>query len=180
MRTAHSSSRPPGGGVCLSPCWDPPPPGVGLETHPLPMCGPGAPPGVGLEIPWPDPPTSPWTDSPNFSQVWAWRTPPGQTPQLPPWVWAWRPPGQTPNFPPGCGPGDPPSHTPQSPLGVGLKTSWTDPQPPPWVWAWRPPQPDPPNPPWVWAWRPPGQTSPLGVGLETPTSPLGVGLETPL
>ena len=35
--------------------------------------------------------------------------PPGQTPQLPPWVWAWRPP------PPG------------RPLNLPL-----------WVWAWRP------------------------------------------
>ena len=32
---------------------------------------------------------------------------PGQTSQLPPWVWAWRPPRARPlNFPPGCGPGD--------------------------------------------------------------------------
>ena len=38
--------------------------------------------------------------------VWVWK-PPGQTPQLPPWVWAWRPPGQTPQLPPGCGPGEP-------------------------------------------------------------------------
>ena len=53
------------GGVCLSVCWDTPPPGVGLET------------------------------------------PPGQTPQPPPWVWAWRPPRQ-----------DPSSST----LGVGLET----------------------------------------------------------
>ena len=63
---------------------------------------------------------------------------------------------------PRCGPGDPP---------------WQDPhQLPPWVWAWRPPQPDPPQlPPWVWAWRSPlarsPSTSPLGVGLETPTPP---------
>ena len=27
----------------------------------------------------------------RHQRVWAWR-PPGQTPQLPPWVWAWRPP----------------------------------------------------------------------------------------
>ena len=53
------------GGVCLSACWDIPPPGVGLET------------------PQPYPSTSPW--------VWAWRPPPGQTPQPPPLVWAWRP-----------------------------------------------------------------------------------------
>ena len=40
-------------------------------------CGPGDPLGVGLE------------------------TPPGQTPQLPPWVWAWRPPQARPlNFAP--------------------------------------------------------------------------------
>ena len=69
--------------------------------YPLPPgCGPGdPPPGVGLE------------------------TPPGQTSQLPPWVWAWGPPRSDPsasplgvdletpqnrplNFPPGCGPGD--------------------------------------------------------------------------
>ena len=50
-------------GVCLSAFWD------------TPRCGPGHPlSGVGLET----------------SQVWAWR-PPGQIPQLPPWVWAWRP-----------------------------------------------------------------------------------------
>ena len=36
--------------------------------------------------------------------------PPGQTPQLPPWVWAWRPPRPDP---------------PTSSLGV-------------WVWAWKP------------------------------------------
>ena len=35
-------------------------------------------------------------------------TPHGQTPQHPPWVWAWRPPMARPlNIPPGCGPGDP-------------------------------------------------------------------------
>ena len=34
-------------------------------------------------------------------------TPPGQTPQLPPWMWAWRPPTARPlNFPPGCGSGN--------------------------------------------------------------------------
>ena len=35
-------------------------------------------------------------------------TPPGQTPQLPPWVWAWRPPlpARPLNFPFGCGPGN--------------------------------------------------------------------------
>ena len=74
----------------------------------------------------------------------AWR-PPGQTPQLPPWVWAWRspwvgawrPPRPDPstsplgvgletlqarplNFPsPGCGSGDPPGQIPQLPPGYG-------------------------------------------------------------
>ena len=34
-------------------------------------------------------------------------TPPGQTPQLLPWVWAWRSPLARPlNLPPGYGPGD--------------------------------------------------------------------------
>ena len=57
-------------------------------------CGPGdTPPSVGLETPLGQTPQlPPW--------VWAWRhpppsvgleTPPGQTPQLPPWVRAWRP-----------------------------------------------------------------------------------------
>ena len=54
-----------------------------LGYHP-PGVGPETPLGVGLETPSrPDPSTSPW--------VWAWRPPPGQTPQLPLWVWAWRP-----------------------------------------------------------------------------------------
>ena len=58
------------------------PPGVGLET-PLgcgpgdpPRCGPGDHPGVDLET------------TPGFGL----ETPhPSQTPQLPPWVWAWKP-----------------------------------------------------------------------------------------
>ena len=77
MHTARSSNHQPG--VCLSACWihpprcgpgeppkcgpgEPPPPGVGLENLPL-----ARPPQLGLEIP------------------------PGQTPQAPPWVWAWKP-----------------------------------------------------------------------------------------
>ena len=70
MRTARGSSHPRGGG-CLPQCilGYTHPLGVGLET---PRCGPGdPPPGVGLE------------------------TSPDQTPQLPPWVWAWRPPLET-------------------------------------------------------------------------------------
>ena len=80
------------------------------------------------------------------------------------------------------------------PPGVGLATPWEfvwrppsrpDPSispPAPWVWAWRPPgvgletplQDRTLNfPPWVWAWRPPPKpdpsTSPLVVGLETPS-----------
>ena len=60
MRTARSSSRLRGGGVCISACWDTPP-GLGLETphgqtpQPPPGCESGDPP-----------------------------PPPGQTPQLPP------------------------------------------------------------------------------------------------
>ena len=64
MRTARGSSR-PRGGVYLSACWDTPPP----------RCWPGDPPGVGLETPLGCGPGDP---------------PPNQTPQLPPWVWAWR------------------------------------------------------------------------------------------
>ena len=67
MRTARSSSRPwRGVGVCLSACWDTPPPVWGWRT---PGCGPGeTPPGHGPG------------------------DPPSQTPPLPPWVWTWRPP----------------------------------------------------------------------------------------
>ena len=58
----------------------PPAAGVGC----LPQCMLGYPPGVGLETPpGQTPQCLPW--------VWAWRPPPGQTPQLPHWVWAWRP-----------------------------------------------------------------------------------------
>ena len=68
-------------GVCLSACWDtppPPPPWCGIGEPP--WCEPKAPPDVGLE------------------------PPPCQTPQLPPWVWAWRPPMARPlKFPPGVG-----------------------------------------------------------------------------
>ena len=67
------------------------------DTHP-PGVGLGTPLSVGLEAPGQTPQHPPW--------MWAWR-PPSHTPQHPPWVWAWRPP----------------SHTPQHP---------------PWVWAWRP------------------------------------------
>ena len=81
----------------------------------LPQCMLGYTPlGVGLE-------TAP---------VWAWRPPgcgsgkpPGQTPQLPPWVWAWRPPWPDPST---------------SPLGVGLETPLARPLNSPWVWAWKP------------------------------------------
>ena len=75
MRTTRSSSCLRGGGVCHSAYWDTPPgvglealSGVGLETQPQPQARPlNFPLGVGLE------------------------TPAAQTPQLPPWVWAWRP-----------------------------------------------------------------------------------------
>ena len=72
MSTARSSSPLLQGGClpqCMlgySPCCGPgDPPVVGLRS---PGCGPGAPPGYGPGDPAP-----------------------GQTPQLPPWVWAWRP-----------------------------------------------------------------------------------------
>ena len=92
MRTARISSclLGGGGGVCLSTCWDTPPP-----------------------------------------RVLAWRPPLGQTPQLTPWVWAWRPTWPDPstprcigletplvrplNFPPGCEPGDPMARPSTSP-----------------------------------------------------------------
>ena len=78
MRTAHSSSH---RGVCLSACWDTTLPGVGLET--LPGVGMETPLDVGMETPMPDPSTSPLCVG--------LETPPGQTPQLPPRVWAWKP-----------------------------------------------------------------------------------------
>ena len=63
MRTARSSSRRGGGGgVCVC----------------LSACWDHHPPSVGLE-------------TPPHPQVWAWRHPLGQTPQLSPWVWAWKP-----------------------------------------------------------------------------------------
>ena len=80
MRTACSSSR-WGVGVCLSACSDAPPrcgPGDPLGCGPgdPPRCGPGDHQGVDLE-------TTPGLglETPH----------PSQTPQLPPWVWAWKP-----------------------------------------------------------------------------------------
>ena len=81
MRTTHSSSY-------LSACCDTPRCGPGDPSG----CGPGDPPGVGLETPLgagletprPDPSTSPLGVGLETHH-------PGQTPQLPPWVWAWRP-----------------------------------------------------------------------------------------
>ena len=70
MRTVRSSSHLLGG-VCLSACWDTPPPGP----------GPGHPP---RHTPWTW--ASPWADTP---WAWAW-TPPEQTPP-----WAWSPPSLT-------------------------------------------------------------------------------------
>ena len=61
------------GGVCLSACWNTPPPQV--WTWRLPGCGPGDPPGVGLETPrvlaWRPPKVWAW----RSPQMWAWRTP---------------------------------------------------------------------------------------------------------
>ena len=124
MRTARSSSRQSEGG--LPQCM------LGYTTPQLwawrpPRCGPGDPPGVALE-------TTP--------QCVGLETPlPGQSPQPPLWVWAWRPPSlaRPLNLPPGVGLEIPPDQTPQLP---------------PWVWAWRPP--------WLDPW-----SSPLGVGMET-------------
>ena len=81
MRTARSSSR--RGGVCLSACWDRPPP----------RCGPGDPPDqIPLNFPLGcGPGDPPWPDSPQLPPwVWAWRPPWPDPPQLPPWVWAWK------------------------------------------------------------------------------------------
>ena len=59
--------------------------------------------------------------------VWDWRTPPGQSPQLPLPPGCGHgdlpPPARPLNLLPGCGPGDP--------LARPLNLS-------PWVWAWRP------------------------------------------
>ena len=108
MRTTRSSSRLLRGG-CLPQCM--------LGNTPAHGCGPEMPLGVGLKTPWvwawthphlgvgletspgqtPQPP--PW--------VLAWKPPSGQTPQLPTWGWAWGPPRPEPSIsPPGCGPGD--------------------------------------------------------------------------
>ena len=121
MRTARSGSCLLGG-VCLSACWDTPcgfgpgdPPGCGPGDNP-PGCGLGGPLGVALETPL-------GVGLETTPLGVGLETCPGQTPQLPPWVWAWRPPrldpstsplgvgletppGQTPQLPPGCGPGD--------------------------------------------------------------------------
>ena len=86
-----------GGSVCFSACWDTP---LGQDTHLLGV-GLETPPGVGLETPWQTPQLPPW--------VWAWRPPPPARPLNFPWVWAWRrPPVRPLNLPPWCGPGDPP------------------------------------------------------------------------
>ena len=72
-----------------------------------PRCGPGNPPGSGSEDPPQCGPGAP------------------QTPQPPPWVWAWRPPSQARplNLSPRCGLGDSPRPDPStSPLDVGLET----------------------------------------------------------
>ena len=121
MRTARSSSRQLWE-VCLSACWDTPPmvwawrppgcgpgdlpPGVGLETPPgvgletSPRCGPGDPTRCGLAMPLARPLNLPLGVDLETSS--------GQTPQLPPWVWAWRPPPPVRplKLPPGCGPGN--------------------------------------------------------------------------
>ena len=94
---ACSSSRPRGEGFLPQCMLGSIPPSVGLDAHTPPG-------GVGLEIPPARPaPTSPVgvgleTPLPRFGPG-----DPSQTPQSPPWVWAWRPPQPL----PGCGPGDP-------------------------------------------------------------------------
>ena len=122
MRTALSSNCLLGG-VCLSACWDTPcgcgpgdPLGCGPGDNP-PGCGPGGPLGVA-----PETPLGVCLETTPLDV--GLETCPGQTPQLPPWVWAWRPPRLDPStspwvwawrppqakslgyFPPGCGPGD--------------------------------------------------------------------------
>ena len=91
-------------GGCLSQCLGyTTPPGVGLETPqvwawniPLvwawrpPGCGPGDPPRCG-----PEDPLTPSCGPGDLPLGVGLETPPGQTPQLPPWVWAWRPPLET-------------------------------------------------------------------------------------
>ena len=69
----------------------------------------------------PGDPTSQTPQPPPW--VWAW-WPPWPDPSTSPWFWAWRPPSARPiNFPPGCGPGDPTLARPINlPLGVGLET----------------------------------------------------------
>ena len=95
MSTTHSSSRLLGG-VYLSACWDTPqvlawrPPSVGLETPP--RCGPGDLPRCGPEEPPRCGPGDPARPDPSTSLLGVGlETLPGQTSQLPPWVWAWRP-----------------------------------------------------------------------------------------
>ena len=66
MRTVRSSSRLPGGGVCLSACWD---------THPRAWAWAWTPPCAWA---W----TPPWADTPP-PRAWAWTPlgrPPGWTP----------------------------------------------------------------------------------------------------
>ena len=69
--------------------------------------------------------------------------PPGQTPQPPPWVWAWRPPPARPlNLPPGCGPGNlqamlgytpPPLRRPARHAGIPPARHARKPSAPPWT-----------------------------------------------
>ena len=87
MRTACSSSRLCWGGLpkCMLGYT---PLGVGLETPLVWAWMTHTPLGVGLQTPPPwvsacSPPPPPPRCGPGY--------PPGQTPQLPPWVWAWRP-----------------------------------------------------------------------------------------
>ena len=97
MRTSRSSSHLLGG-VCLSECWDTHPPPGYEPGCPPPRCGLRGSSGVGLETPLGvglETPLGVVLDSPGQTRqlppwVWAWR-PPRQTPQLSPWVWAWRP-----------------------------------------------------------------------------------------
>ena len=118
MRTAHSSSPLLGGGGVASCMLGSIPLGVGLET-PLARPPNFPPPVVDLETPLarplnfplgcgpgdPSPPVRP----PNFPIGCGPGDSPGQTPQLPPWMSAWRHPLARPaKLPPGCGPGDPP------------------------------------------------------------------------
>ena len=64
-----------------------------------PVCGPGDPPGVGLKTLQARPLNFPPGCGPENLQSMLGYHPLGWTPQLPPWVWAWRPPWARPlNF----------------------------------------------------------------------------------